>query len=91
MTLAFPNPCRSFDRTRNAVWFTGYDGMFEVPFFIEIGALVKSTSEQRMSDTLEETSLSAFDASRASIHAAASKVYSGARRTNYILTAADIR
>ena len=53
MTLAFPNPSRSFDRTRNAVRFTGYDGMFEVPFFIEIGALVKSTSEQRMSDTLE--------------------------------------
>jgi hypothetical protein len=91
MTLAFPNPSRSFDRTRKAIRFTGYDGMFEVPFFVEIGALVKSTPETGMSDALEATSLSAFDASRASIHAAASKVYSGGRRTNYILTAADIR
>jgi hypothetical protein len=91
VTLAFPNPSRSFDRTRNAVRFTGYDGMFEVPFFVEIGALVTSATELRMSDTLETTSLSAFDASRASIHAAAFKVYSGGRRTNYTLTAADLR
>jgi len=91
MTLAFPNPSRSFDRTRNAVRFTGYDGMFEVPFFVEIGALVKSATELRMSDTLEARSLSAFDALRASIHAAASKAYSGGRRANYILTAADLR
>lgn len=42
MTLAFPNSSCSFDETRNAVRFSGYDGMFEVPFFVESGALTKS-------------------------------------------------
>ena len=28
MTLNFPNPSRSFDEKRNAVRFSGYDGMF---------------------------------------------------------------
>ena len=38
MTLAFPNPSRSFDEVRNAVRFIGHDGMFEVPFFIDADA-----------------------------------------------------
>ena len=42
MTLAFPNPSRSFDDARNAVRFIGHDGMFEVRFFVEAGALAKS-------------------------------------------------
>ena len=39
MSLAFPNPSRSFDEVRNAVRFIGHDGMFEVPFFVEADAL----------------------------------------------------
>lgn len=91
MTLAFPNPSRSFDGTRNVVRFTGYDGMFEVPFSVEIDALVKSTTELRISETLETKCLSAFDAFRTSIYRAASRAYSNGRRTSYILTAADFR
>lgn len=91
MTLAFPNPSRSLDKARNAVRFTGYDGMFEISFLVDIGALVKSASDLRMPETLEATCLAAFDALRSSIYAAATKAYRDGRRAPYILTAADIR
>ena len=39
MTLEFLNPSRSFDEVRNAIRFIGHDGMFEVPFFVEVEAL----------------------------------------------------
>ncbi|MBB2672903.1 UNVERIFIED_ORG: hypothetical protein GGE44_002465 [Rhizobium esperanzae] len=39
MTLTFPNKSRSFDESRNAVRFSGYDGMFEVRFLVEANAL----------------------------------------------------
>jgi len=42
MTLAFPNPSRSFDEARNAVLFFGHDGVFEIRFFAEAGALAIS-------------------------------------------------
>lgn len=43
MTLKFPNPNRSFDEVRNAVCFIGQDGMCEVPFFVEVTALNRSS------------------------------------------------
>lgn len=91
MTLAFPNPSRSLDKARNAVRFTGYDGMFEVAFLVDIGALVNSATESFMSEPSETACLSAFDARRTSIYAAAAKAYSNGHRAPYILTAADIR
>ena len=87
MTLAFLNPSRSFDQPRNAVRFIGHDGMFEVPFFVETGALV-APSQPAPS---EAQSLRAFDAARASIHNVAREAYSHGRRTFYTLTAADFR
>lgn len=86
MTLAFPNPSRSFDESRNGVRFIGHDGMFEVPFFVEADAL--NTSGPAAS---ERACLTAFDASLASIHDVALEAYSNARRTSYTLTAADFR
>lgn len=92
MTLAFPNYSRSFDKTRNAVRFTGHDGMFEVPFLIEIGALWASATDAHLTDLEEDALLSAFDRRRSVVHAAASKAYAGGRRRPYyVLTAADIR
>ncbi len=85
MTLAFPNPSRSFDEVRNAVRFIGHDGMFQVPFFVEAGALAKSSNPS------EAECLRAFDAMRNSIYTVARKAYSGARRTAYLLTVADFR
>lgn len=86
MSLEFPNLSRSFDETRNAIRFTGYDGMFQVPFLVDGGALVKSDRRE-----LSETEcLNAFDAARNAIHSAARKAYSPGRRTLYTLTARDL-
>lgn len=92
MTLAFPNHSRSFDKARNVVRFTGHDGMFEVPFLIEIGALGAPANAGHLTDVQEDACLSAFDRRRSAVHAAASKAYAdGRRRPFYVLTAADIR
>jgi hypothetical protein len=88
MTLTFPNPSRSFDETKNAVRFTGYDGMFEVRFFVEASALSRTSSP---AETSEREYLSAFDALRSSIQGVAKKAYSQGRRQSYTITAADLR
>ncbi|MCV0396167.1 MAG: DUF1488 domain-containing protein [Rhizobiaceae bacterium] len=86
MTLTFPNSSRSYDEERGGVRFTGYDGMFEVPFLVEAEALGQGSGA-----ISEAGLLSAFDAARSSIHDVAKERYSGGRRTRYILTAADFR
>jgi uncharacterized protein DUF1488 len=91
MTLSFPNPSRSFDEARNAVRFTGHDGMVEVRFFVEIAALAKSDTALAGTAASETKYLSAFDTLRTSIHRVASKAYSHGRRSSYTLTAADFR
>lgn len=91
MTLEFPNRSRSFDEARKAVRFSGYDGMFEVRFFVEAGALAVSEAILRGSGTLEAGCLSAFDALRQTIQDVAREAYSYGRRDSYTLTAADFR
>jgi hypothetical protein len=91
MTLAFPNPSRSFDEMRNAVRFFGHDGMFEIRFFVEADVLAKSDIALHRSGTSEATCLSAFDARRASIHDVARQVYSRGRLNSYTLMPADFR
>lgn len=90
MTLAFPNPSRSFDEARNAVRFTGHDGMFEVRFFVETGALGKSDVALDSTEACAKY-LSAFDALRTSIQDVARKAYAHSRHHTYTLTAADFR
>ncbi|MBO6554310.1 MAG: DUF1488 domain-containing protein [Roseitalea sp.] len=85
MALEFPNLSRSFDEARNAIRFSGYDGMTQVPFLIEAGALPRS-GKTALS---EEECLTAFDAARGSIHNVARKTYSCGRRPFYTLTVAD--
>jgi hypothetical protein len=87
VTLEFPNRSRSFDEARNAVRFTGYDGMFAVPFFVETDALVRPGR----TGPSEADFLTAFDAARISIYDVAREAYSHGRRTYYTLTAADFR
>ncbi|MEX0409067.1 DUF1488 domain-containing protein [Aquibium sp. LZ166] len=87
MTLEFPNRSRSFDETRNAVRFIGYDGMFEVPFFVEADALSRPDGIARS----EAECLTAFDAACNSIHDVARKAYAPGRRRAYVLTATDFR
>jgi len=87
MTLEFPNPSRSFDERRNAVRFTGHDGMFEVPFLVEASVLARAGK----SVLSESELLVAFDAARKSILDVAREAYSHGRRNSYTLTAADFR
>jgi hypothetical protein len=89
MTLAFPNPSRSFDQARNAVLFFGYEGMFEIRFFVEASALAEGRS--RGVTMSEAQYLSAFDAMRPSIYDVAREVYSNNGRNWNILTAIDFR
>ena len=91
MTLAFPNPSRSFDEVRNAVRFIGHDGMFQIRFFVEAGALTKSVTAIRETGALEAKCLTAFDGLRTSIYDVARKAYSHSPRDSYTLTTADFR
>ena len=85
MTLTFPNPSRSFDEAHNAVRFSGYDGVFQVPFVVEAAALKKTSGKV----LLESECLTAFDAARERILDVARKAYSDRRRSSYTLTADD--
>lgn len=87
MTLAFPNPSRSFDEAHRQIRFTGHDGMFEVPFLIDVEALSRGPAKARG----EADWLAAFDAARSAIEKLARKAYSGGRRTIYVLNSADVQ
>lgn len=89
MTLAFPNPSRSYDETRQAVRFTGHDGMFEVRFFVEVDALMKAAAQTLRTWPTEAACLSIFDTFRSTIYEVAKKVYSKHRNNIFTLTAAD--
>ena len=61
MALTFPNRSRSYDEAGQHIRFLGYDGMFEIPFLIEIEALANPNPEAA---TAEAGYLAAFDAAR---------------------------
>ena len=87
MTISFPNSSRSYDATRQAVRFWGYDRSMESAFFVTVDAL------RRLQPNLsfdEDDLLRAFDVNRERIHAIAARVYARGRRGSYDLLAADI-
>ena len=86
MTLNFPNRSRSFDSTRRAVRFWGYDTAMEASFFITEDALRQVQPDMRFD---EAGLLSAFDKNRELIYATASKVYARGRKGSYDLHSAD--
>ncbi len=84
MALTFPNPSRSFDATRDAVRFWGYDSAIECSFFVTRSALA------RLVPTLlpeEPALLAAFDRNRELICRAATRVYLRGQRGSYELDA----
>ncbi len=87
MTLTFPNKSRSFDVSRNAVRFSGYDGMLEVRFLVEANALPTKSRSGRS----EDECLRAFDMAREVILKAATHAYGRGGKDRYTLTAQDIR
>ena len=86
MPLIFPNLSRSFDATRDAVRFWGYDSALECSFFVTRGAL-KHLVPNLFPD--QPDLLSAFDMNRERICLAATRVYSLGSRGSYELNASD--
>jgi hypothetical protein len=86
MTLNFPNESRSFDRTRRAVRFWGYDDAMEAMFFVTEAALKSVQPDMQLDET---GMLRAFDSNRSRIYAAAAKVYGRGRRGSYDLERSD--
>jgi Protein of unknown function (DUF1488) len=86
MTINFPNQSRSYDATRRAVRFWGYDTAMERSFFVAQDALKRVQPDM----TFEEPAiLRAFDAHRELIYAIATKVYARGARGSYDIVAAD--
>jgi hypothetical protein len=86
MTLSFPNRSRSYDATRHAVRFWGYDSAMEASFFVTEAALKQIQPNARFD---EKSLLGAFDANRDLIYAAAVKVYARGRKGSYELVGSD--
>jgi hypothetical protein len=84
MALTFPNASRSYDAAGRRVRFVGYDGMFQVAFFVETAAIAKASLN-------ESGYLEAFDAARTSIQEIARKAYSNSRKNMYVLTKTDFQ
>jgi Protein of unknown function (DUF1488) len=82
--IEFPNVSRSYDRTRHAVRFWGYDSAMEASFFINEAALQRIQPDTRLD---ESGFLNAFDSNRDLICAAAAKVYVRGSRGSYDLDA----
>jgi Protein of unknown function (DUF1488) len=82
--IEFPNYSRSYDRTRHAVRFWGYDSAIEASFFIDEAALRRIQPNTRRD---ESGFLNAFDCNRDLICAAAARVYVRESRGSYDLDA----
>jgi len=87
MALEFPNESRSYDGTRCAVRFWGYDSAMEWSFFVTSDAL------KRIDPSMiegEAGMLAAFDVHRGKILVAAARLYRQGRKGSYELGAADV-
>jgi hypothetical protein len=84
--IDFPNHSRSYDPTRRAARFWGSDSAIEVSFFVNEDALTRIQPEANLD---ESGFLSAFDANRDLICAAAAKVYVRGSKGSYDFVAAN--
>jgi hypothetical protein len=87
MALTFPNPSRSYDATRRAVRFWGYDTAMEWSFYVTEDAL-KSMHPAMAGD--EAGMLGAFDSNRERIWAAARRAYLLGRKGAYELGTTNV-
>lgn len=86
MTLSFPNQSRSYDATRCAVRFWGYDRAMETSFFVMVDALRRLQPDAPPN---EAALLNAFDLNRDLIYAAAAKAFARGGKGSYDLFASD--
>jgi hypothetical protein len=87
LAINFPNESRSYDATRQAVQFWGYDRSMESSFYVSADAL-KQLQPNLQPDVAGF--LRAFDINRDRIYAIAAKVYARGRRGSYELCVADV-
>ena len=86
MSLAFPNPSRSYDPVSRRIRFWGHDSAMEVRFFLEENAIFVLYPKTR---NTEEAILAAFDAARERIFAVAAKVYAPGQHRSFYTLAGD--
>jgi hypothetical protein len=86
VNLNFTNPSRSYDSTRRAVRFWGYDSSAEVSFFVTEDALHHL---QPSTSAADDWFLNAFDAHRRRIQEVATRVYARGRKGSYELHTRD--
>src|ERR1700754_3231767 len=86
MAISFPNDSRSYDATRRAVRFWGYDSAMEASFYVAEDALKRIQPDMRFD---AEGVLRAFDLNRDVIRTAAAKVYQRGHKGSYDLLPAD--
>ena len=84
--IDFPNHSRSYDKTRHAVRFWGYDSAIEASFFIDEEALRRIQPDAPLNAW---GFLNAFDSNRDLICAVAAKIYVRGSRGSYDLVAAN--
>jgi hypothetical protein len=86
MTLSFPNQSRSYDATRHAVRFWGYDSAMEASFYVMADALRRL---QPGTPSDEASLLEAFDSNRELICSTAAKVFARGPKGSYDLVSTD--
>lgn len=86
MALSFPNRSRSYDERGRRVRFWGYDGAFEITFFVEQRAFARISPDAKLD---EAGYLSAFDRCRDRILQVAAKMYTRRRKEVYTLLESD--
>lgn len=88
MPLTFPNQSRSYDHTRDAIRFWGYQSAMEYSFFVTAAALRRIQPHLQGSET---SLLATFDANRDLICKVAGRVHARGVKGSYELLAADFR
>src|ERR1700746_2531068 len=86
MAISFPNPSRSYDMTRRAVRFWGYDSAMETSFFVTEDPLRRIQPSMSFD---QNGALRAFDVNCALIYAIAAKVYARGHKGSYELVRSD--
>ena len=86
MTLIFPNNSRHYDAGSGRIRFSGYEGVFEIRFLLELDALAKVYAG---SISGESQYLSAFDSVKKRILVVAERIYRKKRGQSMCMLTAD--
>lgn len=88
MSLTFPNPMRHYDEPSQLIRFSGYDGMRQVRFSLDVVAVELLA---HVTGKSEASYLAAFDSMRDRVQAVAQRVYKRSGSMDCRLSPADFR